>query len=181
MTTMRSPGAAPEVPDSVQRGLHIRRERRASRWRRRRRRPQPVGRRDEAVLMRMQAEDRPAAPLRRALLDDADGAIAVFHREGKIPLLHRRAHARIFRRRHASFEDETFGAAADRAPLRGDEGLAGSRRTQRLGSDARGASLFRPESAGQFRSSTIGIHLDPCCDFLYLFFGKLTEARWSRH
>ena len=71
------------------------------------------GRDDVGGLVRVQAEDRAAAQLRRPLLHGADAQIAVLHRPGEVALLERCAHARVLRRRHAAPEHQRLGAAAD--------------------------------------------------------------------
>jgi hypothetical protein len=71
------------------------------------------GRDDVGGLVRVEAEDRAAAQLRRPLLHGTDAQIAVLHRPGEVALLERCAHARVLRRRHAAPEHQRLGAAAD--------------------------------------------------------------------
>ena len=51
-----------------------------------------AGRHHVGGLVRVQAEDRAAAQLRRSLLHDADVEVAVLDRPGEVPLLERRPH-----------------------------------------------------------------------------------------
>ncbi len=114
----------------VERGLHIGGEDRAAGRHRRGHRGEPVGRRDEAVLMGMQAEDGLAEPVGGARLHHADGAVAVLHGEGEIACLERGAHAAVFAFGHAALADEPLGSATDAAPERADEAAARGERRQ---------------------------------------------------
>ena len=131
-------------------------------------RAQAVGRRDEEVLVRMQANTVRPTSSRRTLLDDPDGAIAVLDRERETrPPASAPACARSRFGGDPALEDQALGAAADAAEQRADERLAGARPgcSGALRSSARAAADIpeRPGDAvlpfdGPVRSS----ELQPC-------------------
>ena len=67
-------------------------------------------------LVRIEAEDRSAAQLRRSLLHRADVEVAVLDRPRELPLLERRPHCVVLARRHPAPEHQGLGAAADARP-----------------------------------------------------------------
>src|SRR5690606_15957275 len=93
-----------------------------------------------------EAEDAAAAQRVRALLDDADVAVAVFDRRGEIPFLERCAHARVLARRHAAAQHERLRAAADTAEQRAHEHLVRPRCAQALAANLSAAGLRYPKS-----------------------------------
>ena len=101
---------------------------------------------DVARLVRIQAEDVPAAQLRGPLLDDADVAVAVLDGRGKLAGLKRRAHALVLAARHLAVEHERFGAAADAAVERADERFALGRRGQASPRESRRGRLRPPRT-----------------------------------
>ena len=107
----------------VERRLHVRGKDGAPGRHRVRHRDKAAAWRNEAILMRMQAEGDAPEHVLRAGIDTADGAIAVFDGERKAALLEWRAHALMLRDRHAAFADQPLGAAADTAPERGEEAV----------------------------------------------------------
>jgi len=74
--------------------------------------------------MRVQAEDRAAALLRRTLLDGADVEVAVLDGPREVRLLERRAYRGVLAGRHAAREQQRLGAAADAGPQRADHDIA---------------------------------------------------------
>ena len=102
----------------VQRGFHVGGQDRPPRRNTIRHRCQVAAGRDEAVLMGMQAEDDAPQHLVGAGIDAADGAVAVFYREREVAFLERCAHPLMLGSRHAAFEDQALGAAAETAPER---------------------------------------------------------------
>ena len=83
-----------------------------------------VDRDDVRRLVRVEAEHRPPAQRRRALLDDADAEVAVLHRPGQVAVLERRAHHGVLAGRHPPPEDQRLGAAADPGAQRAHQRLA---------------------------------------------------------
>ena len=106
-------------------------------------------RRVEHVLVRMLADDALAHQIGRAGLDQADGAIAVFHRMRKIARLHRRAHALVFGGGNAALEDQAFGAAADAGGQHADARRAGFWIGQVLGAECHAAWRVIPQGPCQ--------------------------------
>ena len=96
-------------------------------------------------LVRVQAEDRAAAQLRRSLLHDADVEVAVLDRTGEVPLLERRPHRGVLARRHAAAEHQRLGAAADARPQGAHHHLIPPRLGQRDRSDLPAARRAEPE------------------------------------
>ena len=74
--------------------------------------------------MRVEAEHRAAAQLRRPLLDGADVEVAVLDRPREIPLLERRSHRGVLARRHTAPEHQRLGAPAHAGPQRADQHVA---------------------------------------------------------
>ena len=66
----------------------------------------------EAGLVGVEREDGAPGEAGRPLFGDPDRAIAVFDRERELALLHRAAHAGMFRRRRLAREDQTLRAPA---------------------------------------------------------------------
>ena len=97
--------------------------------------------------MRIEAEHAPAAQLRRAVLDDADVAVAVLDGCRKVAGLKRRAHALVLAARHLAAEYERFGPAADAAEQRADQRLVRGRRRQGFRPNLAAAGLGDPERA----------------------------------
>ena len=104
-----------------------------------------AGRHHVGRLVRVQAEDRAAAQLRRSLLDGADVEVAVLHRAREVPFLERRAHRGVLARRHAAPEHQRLGAAADAGPQRPDHHVAAPRLGQRDGPDLPVPGRAQPE------------------------------------
>ena len=104
-------------------------------------------------LVRVQAEDRATAQLRRPLLDGADVEVAVLDRPREVAFLERRAHFRVLSRRHAASEHQRLGAAADAGPERADHHVAGPGLGQRDRTDLPAPGRTQPE-----RSRVSGCH-----------------------
>ena len=96
-------------------------------------------------LVRIKAEDRPAAEVRWSVLDGADVQVAVLDRTREVALLERRAHRRVLARRHAAPEHERLGAAADAGPQRADHHVVASRFGERDRPDLPAARGAQPE------------------------------------
>ena len=86
------------------------------------------GRNDVGGLVRVEAEHRPAAQLRRPLLHDADVEVAVLDRPREVPLLEGRPHRGVLVRRHAAPEHQRLGAAAHGRPQGAHHHVAPPRR-----------------------------------------------------
>ena len=82
-------------------------------------------RHDVGRLVRIEAEDRAAAQLRRPLLDGADAQVAVLDRPGELSLLERRP------RWHRAAEGERLRATADAGAQRADDHVIAPRLGQR--------------------------------------------------
>ena len=104
-----------------------------------------AGRHDVRRLVRVQAEDRAAAQLRRAVLDGADAEVAVLDRPREVALLERRPHRRVLARRHAAPEHQRLGAAADARAQRPDQDVAAPRLGQRDRPDLSAPRRAEPE------------------------------------
>ena len=104
-----------------------------------------AGRHHVGRLVRVQAEDRAAAQLRRPLLDGADVEVAVLDRPREVALLERRAHRGVLARRHAAPEHQRLGAAADAGPQRADHHVAAPRLGQRDRPDLPAPGRAQPE------------------------------------
>ena len=104
-----------------------------------------TGRNHVGGLVRVQAEDRPAAQLRRALLDDADVEVAVLDRPREVPLLEGRPHRGVLARRHTAPEHQRLGAAADAGPQGAHHHVAPPRLGQCDRPDLPAAGRAQPE------------------------------------
>ena len=104
-----------------------------------------AGRHHVGRLVRVQAEDRAAAQLRRPLLDGADVEVAVLDRPREVPFLERRAHRGVLARRHAAPEHQRLGPAADAGPQRADHHVAAPRLGQRDRPDLPAPGRAQPE------------------------------------
>ena len=145
------------IPQRVERGLHIGGERRAPGRNVFRDGPQHIERSDEAALMRMEAENRPAQPLRWTGFDAADRAIAIFDGEREFALLKRRAHGFCLAGGNAPLEDEPLRAATDPAPQHGDARFARAGLANAGGAQRGLARSLDPKSAR-------GVVLTICCN-----------------
>ena len=133
------------VPEGVDGGLDRAREHGASGWHVLGHDGHGAGRHDVGRLVRVQAEDRAAAQLRRSLLDGADVEVAVLDRPREVPLLERRPHRGVLARRHAAPEDQRLGAAADAGPQGAHHHVVPARLGQRDRPDLAAAGLAQPE------------------------------------
>ena len=104
-----------------------------------------AGRHHVGGLVRVQAEDRAAAQLRRALLDGADVEVAVLDRRREVALLERRPHRGVLARRHAAAEHQRLGAAADAGAQRAHDHVVPPRLGQRDRPDLPAAGRAQPE------------------------------------
>ena len=114
-----------------------------------------AGRHHVGRLVRVQAEDRAAAQLRRPLLDGADVEVAVLDRPREVPLLERRAHRGVLARRHAAAEHQRLGAAADAGPQRADHHVVRPGLGQRDRPDLPAPGRAQPE---RVRTVRHGLH-----------------------
>ncbi len=104
-----------------------------------------AGRNHVGGLVRVQAEDRAAAQLRRPLLHGADVEVAVLDRPREVPLLERRPHRGVLVRRHAAPEHQRLGAAADAGPQGAHHHVVPPRLGQRDRPDLPAAGRAQPE------------------------------------
>ena len=95
--------------------------------------------------MRVEAEDRAAAQVRRALLDDADVEVAVLDRAREVALLERRPHRGVLARRDSAAEHQRLGAAADAGDERAHEHVVRAGVGQRDRPDLAVAGRGQPE------------------------------------
>jgi hypothetical protein len=133
------------IPDTIHRGLEIRRQYRALRRHIVREQVNRVRRDQIARLMRIQDEHGAIAQLNRSLFDDANAGVAVLHRRGKVADLKRRAHSLMLRLRDAAVEDECLRATADPAVERPHDDIVIRRDGQRLVADFAAAGSRDPE------------------------------------
>ena len=115
-----------------------------------------VGRHHVGGLVRVQAEDRAAAQLRRSLLHDADVEVAVLDRPREVALLKRCPHRGVLGRRHTAAEHQRLGAAADAGPQGAHQHVVRPRLGQRDRPDLPAAGRAQPE---RVRVGLSGPHL----------------------
>ena len=115
-----------------------------------------AGRHHVSGLVRIQAEDRAAAQLRRSLLHGADVEVAVLDRPREIPLLERRPHRRVLAGRHTATKHQCLGAAADARPQGAHHHVVPPRLGQREPADLPKARPAQPE---RVRIGRHGAHL----------------------
>ena len=162
------------VPEGVDGGLHRAREHGARRRHVVGHDGHGAGRHHVGGLVRVQAEDRAAAQLRRALLDGADAQVAVLDRPGEVALLERRAHRGVLARGHAAAEHQRLGAAADAGAQRADHHVAAPRLRQRRRPD-----LAAPWGAQPERASVV-VH-DLCLGFVGHLHGAVRVGDGKRY
>ena len=104
------------VPQCVDGGLDGARENGTSGWHVLGHDGHRAGRHHVGGLVRVQAEDRAAAQLRRSLLHRADVQVAVLDRPREVPLLKWSPHGGVLVRRHTASEHQRLGASADAGP-----------------------------------------------------------------
>ena len=131
-----------------------------------------AGRHHVGGLVRVQAEDRAAAQLRRPLLHGADVEVAVLDRAGEVPLLKRRPHGGVLARRHAAAEHQRLGAAADAGPQGAHHHLVAARLGQRDRPDLADAGRAQPERV------RVGLH--STCPTCYLERAPCNRSRADR-
>jgi membrane glycosyltransferase len=123
------------VPNGVERGLHIGRERCARERQTVRQQGDSLSGEIEDGLVRMKRKDRAVAPFGRSAFNAPDGRIAVFDRKRKRAAHERRTHAREFRLGHATGDHQSFRAAADGAVAGANPDFARSGRVEPLATD----------------------------------------------
>ena len=133
------------VPQGVDGGLDRARENGASRRHALGHDGHRGGRHHVGGLVRVQAEDRAAAQLRRSLLHGADVEVAVLDRPREVPLLKRRPHRGVLGRRHPAAEHQRLGAAADAGPQGAHQHVVPPRLGQRDRPDLAAAGRAQPE------------------------------------
>src|SRR5690606_21866352 len=101
------------------------------------------------ILVRVEAEHRPADEIGWSVFDHADGEVPVLHRGGELALLEGSAHHRVLASRHAAAEDEGLGAAAHPAVHGADDHVGGAGIGQLDGPDLALAGGAEPERAGR--------------------------------
>ena len=138
-TAMRSAGPGAPSQTALSAVSHVGREHRALWWDVLRHHQGRLLRHHELALVRMQHEYMAAT--QRPVRDRADDRIAVLDGVRKRPGHERGAHALELAFRHASFEHQPFGAAADGAEARAHQQFPGGRRGDRLVTQL--GSLFR--------------------------------------
>ena len=104
-----------------------------------------AGRHDVGGLVRVQAEDRAAAQLRRSLLHGADVEVAVLDRPREVALLKWRPHRGVLVRRHTAPEHQRLGAPADAGPQGADHHVVRPWLGQRDRPDLPDAGRAQPE------------------------------------
>ncbi len=104
------------VPQSVDGGLDRARENGTSGWHPLGHDGHRAGRHHVGSLVRVQAEDRAAAQLRRPPHHDANVEVAVLDRSREVPLLKRRPHRGVLGGRHTAPEHQGLAASADAGP-----------------------------------------------------------------
>ena len=164
------------VPQSVDGGLDRTRENGPSGWHALGHDGHRAGRHDIGGLVRVQAEHRSAAQLRRALLHGADVEVAVLERPREVPLLKRRPHRGVLGRRHAAPEHQRLGAAADAGPQRAHHHVVAPRLGQRDRPDLPAAGRAQPE---RVRVGLHGPHLpsEPTCPHMVFRRSRSAETR----
>ena len=103
------------------------------------------GRHHVGGLVRVQAEHRAAAQLRRSPFDGADVEVAVLDRSWEVAFLKRGAHGGVLGRGHTAPEDQRLGASADAGPHGAHQHLVGPRLGQRDRTDLPAARGAQPE------------------------------------
>ena len=116
-----------------------------------------AGRNHIGGLVRVQAEDRPAVQIGRALLYDADVEVAVLDGPREVSLLERRPHRGVLARRHAAAEHQRLGATADAGPQGAHHHVVPPRLGKRDRPDLAAARRTQPERLCAARREN-GIH-----------------------
>ena len=147
------------VPQRVDCGLDRARQHGACRWNVLGHGGNRTGRHDIGGLVRVEAEDRATAELRRSLLHDAHVEVAVLDRPRKVPLLKRCPHGEVLGRRHPAPEDQRLGASADARPQRAHHHVTLPRPRERDRPDLTAARRAEPE---RVRVGPQARHADRC-------------------